>query len=188
MPKRKPLSKSTRFEVFKRDGFRCQYCGRSAPDVVLEVDHIIPVAKGGDDDIMNLVTSCRDCNRGKSAKELTDDTVIRKQKAELESLNAKREQMEMMIKWREELRAVVNEQVDSVDRIVRAYTADKYYLNEIGVQTIGKLIRRFSYEEVYDACVIAFDRYYSGDIESVEYAINKIGGVCYNRRKQSGEG
>lgn len=43
--KRKSLSKKTRFEVFKRDSFTCQYCGRSAPEVVLQVDHIKPVAK-----------------------------------------------------------------------------------------------------------------------------------------------
>ena len=68
MAKRKNLSKSVRFEVFKRDSFTCQYCGKSAPDVVLEVDHIIPVSKGGDNDISNLITSCFECNRGKSNK------------------------------------------------------------------------------------------------------------------------
>ena len=45
--KRKSITKSVRFEVFKRDGFKCQYCGASAPDVILEVDHIVPVAEGG---------------------------------------------------------------------------------------------------------------------------------------------
>ena len=55
--KRRKLSKKIRFEVFKRDNFTCQYCGRKAPDVVLEVDHIIPVAKGGKNNIMNLITS-----------------------------------------------------------------------------------------------------------------------------------
>ena len=45
--KRKALSQKIRFEVFKRDSFTCQYCGRKAPDVVLQVDHIVPVAKGG---------------------------------------------------------------------------------------------------------------------------------------------
>ena len=44
--KRVPISKALRFEVFKRDSFTCQYCGRSAPEVVLEVDHIVPVSKG----------------------------------------------------------------------------------------------------------------------------------------------
>lgn len=55
-----------RFEIFKRDDFTCKYCGRRSPDVVLEVDHIHPVSKGGTDDEMNLITSCWECNRGKS--------------------------------------------------------------------------------------------------------------------------
>jgi len=47
MGNRKELSKSIRFEIFKRDSFKCQYCGRMAPEVVLHVDHIKPVAEGG---------------------------------------------------------------------------------------------------------------------------------------------
>jgi 5-methylcytosine-specific restriction endonuclease McrA len=65
------LSKKLRFEVFKRDGFKCQYCGNHPPIVVLEVDHINPVSKGGTNEIDNLVTSCFDCNRGKGNRELT---------------------------------------------------------------------------------------------------------------------
>lgn len=64
---RKPLSKRTRFEIFKRDGFRCMYCGITAVNSVMHVDHVKPVADGGDDDPANLVTACRDCNGGKSA-------------------------------------------------------------------------------------------------------------------------
>ena len=79
--KRVPISKALRFEVFKRDSFTCQYCGRSAPEVVLEVDHIVPVSKGGTNDLFNLVTSCKECNRGKSNKELSDDTTIKKTKS-----------------------------------------------------------------------------------------------------------
>lgn len=67
-----PVSKSRRFEVFKRDGFTCQYCGSRPPEVVLEVDHIDPRALGGADEELNLITSCADCNRGKSAKRLGD--------------------------------------------------------------------------------------------------------------------
>jgi len=62
------LSKRTRFEVFRRDGFACQYCGRTPPDVVLHVDHIQPVAAGGGNDETNLVTACADCNLGKADK------------------------------------------------------------------------------------------------------------------------
>ena len=45
--KRKTISKKTRFEVFKRDSFKCQYCGASAPEAILVVDHIDPFSKGG---------------------------------------------------------------------------------------------------------------------------------------------
>jgi len=62
------VSKSVRFEIFARDAFTCQYCGRRPPEVVLELDHIHPRAKGGSDDLTNLITACWDCNRGKSAK------------------------------------------------------------------------------------------------------------------------
>jgi len=63
--KRKAIPDSTRFEVFKRDQFKCQYCGRCAPEIVLEIDHVDPHSKGGSDEILNLITSCRDCNSGK---------------------------------------------------------------------------------------------------------------------------
>lgn len=49
------VSKRTRFEVFKRDKFTCQYCGRTPPRVVLECDHVDPVAAGGSSDPANLI-------------------------------------------------------------------------------------------------------------------------------------
>jgi 5-methylcytosine-specific restriction endonuclease McrA len=63
---RSSLSKRTRFAVFNRDGFTCQYCGRRPPLVVLQCDHIVPVAKGGTNDHWNLTTACTECNLGKS--------------------------------------------------------------------------------------------------------------------------
>ncbi|WP_369799143.1 HNH endonuclease [Eikenella sp. NML03-A-027] len=59
----------------------------AAPDVVLEIDHINPVSNGGDNDIMNLITLCRDCNQGKKHRTLDDHAVIQKQKAMLDELN-----------------------------------------------------------------------------------------------------
>ena len=61
-----------RWEVLKRDAFTCQYCGRSAPEVKLEVDHITPVSEGGKDTKENLVTACYSCNRGRSSLSLRD--------------------------------------------------------------------------------------------------------------------
>jgi hypothetical protein len=72
MADRKSMSKKQRFEIFKRDGFTCQYCGRRPPEVVLVIDHINPVANGGDNDILNLITSCNDCNQGKGKTQLAD--------------------------------------------------------------------------------------------------------------------
>lgn len=66
MAKRKGVGPRARFEVFKRDGFACQYCGRTPPAAILEIDHILAVSRGGSDDEANLLTSCFDCNRGKS--------------------------------------------------------------------------------------------------------------------------
>lgn len=66
------VSKSIRFEVFARDSFTCQYCGKRPPEVILEVDHIHPVSKGGLDDLTNLLASCYDCNRGKRARIISD--------------------------------------------------------------------------------------------------------------------
>ena len=103
MAERKGITKSTRFEVFKRDKFKCQYCGRTAPDVILEVDHILPVAEGGGNDLFNLITSCRDCNRGKGKKKLDDESSIKKKTEELALMAVRKEQMEMMLEWKKEL-------------------------------------------------------------------------------------
>jgi hypothetical protein len=71
MAKRKSTGKKRRFELFKRDGFICQYCGTHPPGVVLVLDHIVPVAAGGTDDDDNLVTACEPCNQGKAARSLS---------------------------------------------------------------------------------------------------------------------
>jgi hypothetical protein len=62
------VTSSVRFAVLFRDDFTCRYCGRSAPEVVLHVDHRLPRSRGGTDDLDNLVTSCADCNLGKGAR------------------------------------------------------------------------------------------------------------------------
>jgi len=62
---RRPISNQLRYRVLERDGFACRYCGASG--VRLEIDHRMPVSKGGTNDPSNLVTSCRPCNNGKSA-------------------------------------------------------------------------------------------------------------------------
>lgn len=61
------LSRRLRFEILRRDNHTCRYCGATAPDVKLTVDHVIPVTLGGLDEPSNLVAACVDCNAGKSS-------------------------------------------------------------------------------------------------------------------------
>jgi 5-methylcytosine-specific restriction endonuclease McrA len=69
---RSGISLKLRFEIFKTDNYKCRLCGASAKDkgVKLEVDHILPIAKGGTDDKSNLWTLCFKCNRGKGISKL----------------------------------------------------------------------------------------------------------------------
>lgn len=63
------MTYSKRYDILKRDGFKCQICGRTQADgAKLEVDHIIPVSKGGKTIDDNLQTLCHECNQGKKAK------------------------------------------------------------------------------------------------------------------------
>lgn len=87
------IGKKLRFEVFKRDSFTCQYCGQSPPDVVLHVDHIHPVSKGGGDDTTNLITACAACNQGKGAREI--NSVSPRPDADLEWLEMQQEIAEL---------------------------------------------------------------------------------------------
>ena len=67
------ISARTRFEILKRDGFRCVYCGaRAADGTTLHVDHVVPRARGGGDRPENLITACDRCNLGKSDVPLDD--------------------------------------------------------------------------------------------------------------------
>lgn len=69
------VTKRVRFEVLKRDNHTCRYCGATAPDVKLHVDHVIPIALGGTDKPNNLVAACKDCNAGKTSTNPNDDLV-----------------------------------------------------------------------------------------------------------------
>jgi HNH endonuclease len=95
----------TRFEVFKRDGFICQYCGRQPPQVTLEADHVVPRVEGGGDEFENLITACKECNRGKAGVPLdvtapmldmeAQAEMIKERERQLRAYNAaKREQRE----------------------------------------------------------------------------------------------
>lgn len=66
---RRLVTASVRYEVMRRDHFRCVLCGSTAQNgTTLHVDHIIPLAKGGTSEMANLRTLCDRCNLGKGTK------------------------------------------------------------------------------------------------------------------------
>jgi len=183
MAKRKTLTKKTRFEVFKRDKFQCQYCGNTAPDVVLNVDHIDPVANGGTNELINLITSCFDCNQGKKARLLNDDTVVKKQRKQMELIQERREQLELMLDWKKSLTEFEDEKITMVSDYWSSMM-NPYSLNENGLKSLGKLIKQFPIEDILESIDVANKKYLTFDDEgkttkeSVEEAFNKVGGIC----------
>jgi hypothetical protein len=187
MPKRKTMTKKARFEVFKRDSFRCQYCGGSAPDVILQVDHIKPVADGGTNDMTNLVTSCVDCNQGKKDRLLDDHSVLEKQRQQLEEINERRLQLEMMREWRESL---VDFEQDKMDIIKEKWSdLTGYHANKTGEKIIKRWLKRYDMNTILDSMGSSTDQYLrtdeDGDYtqESVEKTFNYIGRICSNKEK-----
>lgn len=183
MTNRKSIGKKLRFEVFKRDAFTCQYCGKKAPDVILHVDHISPVSKGGDNDILNLITSCSDCNLGKGAREITDHSELERQRQQLEELNERREQLEAMLQWRDELRGFDETVLESVVEVWNE-AIYPFSVNEVGRASLQKLVKKFGHEIVVAAIDTSVERYVKFDADgptrdSVEAAFNKLGGICY---------
>lgn len=181
MASRKPLSKKIRFEVFKRDKFTCQYCGQKAPDIVLQVDHIDPVAGGGGNEIVNLITSCFDCNNGKRDKKLDDNSVVEKQRKQLELLQERREQIELMLEWKKSLATFD----DDVTEMIVEYIDSKIKplsLNENGKKSVSEWLKKFSTDKILDgvdAAASKYLKYQDGQIEkdSAELFLSKIGGV-----------
>ena len=182
--KRKAITKKTRFEVFKRDSFACQYCGKAAPDVVLHIDHINPVSKGGKNDLLNLITACEDCNSGKSDRLLDDDSMVAKQRAQLAELAEKKEQLEMMISWRDGIKNIEESQVDiAADAFERAVSGFAS-VNDKGRSGLKKLIKSYGLNEVLDCIDISADAYFSKDEEgSAALTFKRIGGIAQNRSR-----
>lgn len=69
------ISKRLRFEILRRDDFRCTYCGATPAEAELNIDHVVPVTLGGSDIPENLTTACAPCNSGKSSTSPTEEVV-----------------------------------------------------------------------------------------------------------------
>lgn len=172
MSERKSLSNKTRFEIFKRDNFTCQYCGKSAPEVVLNVDHIEPVSKGGTNDLFNLITSCFECNNGKSDKKLDDKSQLKKQHNELILLNERKKQIEQMMEWKKEFKTFEKTQAE----ILKEYIEDALLtqITDKGLKNINIWLKKYSFEELINAADKAIEKYIDKPNEVIFSKIERI--------------
>lgn len=185
---RKALPKKLRFEVFKRDNFTCQYCGRQAPQAILQVDHIEPVARGGKNNVLNLLTSCRDCNSGKGAVQLSGRAVVERARAQAEAMQDRREQIAMMAKWQVDLLEAEESALVAVVEMVRRTMCTSP--NKAGLDHLQRCLAKYGLAEVMESIRIAriyLVRSKDGDNytpRSVAKAFDVIGGICFNRAKE----
>ena len=158
--KRKEISKKIRFEVFKRDHFACKYCGREAPSVILEIDHIKPIVEGGDNSLFNLVTACKDCNSGKGGVTLENKQEILKQKQELNKLQEERDQLAMLQEWRENLKQNNTDILNYFSQQIKDACHHHFELNDMGLSNLNKYIKKYENKELLDAIFVSFEKYY----------------------------
>ena len=158
MAQRKAISKKMRFEVLKRDKFTCQYCGKQSPSVILHLDHIKPVSKGGKNSLLNLVTSCVDCNLGKGARELSDESELEKQKAHLSALSEKQDQIKMMIDWRESMIDSDELMVTSVVKVIDKHLAN-WSMSPSSIGDVRSLVCKGSYGQLMESIKSAKVKY-----------------------------
>jgi hypothetical protein len=186
--KRKSISKRTRFEVFKRDGFTCQYCGRTPPIVILVIDHIVAHAAGGPDDQLNLVTSCEDCNSGKSDKDLKQVLP-----SLADQIARRREKEEQVKEYNTFLMEIRDAEIAALDKI-GTYWFDifegakgKYRFNPSSepAGSIRTFLKRLTVAEILDAIDIAHARCGGGYHSSgtVRRPFLYFCGVCWRKIK-----
>lgn len=170
---RKSISKKVRFEIFKRDNFQCQYCGRYAPEVILEIDHITPIKHNGKTENINLITACFDCNHGKGSKELSDSQVLEQQREQLNELNTRKEQMQMLIQWKRELLKLEDTQINEIENLIlKPYNRS---LTDIGRKNLRKVIKRYGFSETYESAQISLSNYY------IETTTDEAGTKCFSK-------
>jgi len=153
---RSHLSKKIRFEIFKRDGFRCVYCGAVPSDtVLLECDHIKPVAEGGTNEVDNLVTACGACNSGKGATPLS--SVPQSLAAKAAEVAEREAQIRAYHEILEAKKARKDGELWSVaDVFIKRFGNEEIHHSQLA--SIRSFLQRLDYFEVLEAMEFAVDK------------------------------
>lgn len=174
------ISKKERFDIFERDNFTCQYCGEKPPQIVLVIDHIYPVSKGGKNDKDNLITSCFNCNSGKS------DSIIKKTpqkiKENLKNLEEKKIQLEAFYKYQTKIDNLIEKKVEQLSEVWNDCWGGKYSFNPRGKSTIRTFLKFLSFSEIEESIYIATSK-----ISKVEDCFKYLCGILHNKKKNYGK-
>jgi hypothetical protein len=176
---RKAISNKLRFDVFKRDGFICQYCGNHPPKAILHIDHITPVKLGGDNDINNLITSCNICNSGKAATPLS--SIPKSLKDTAKDIKLREAQITGYNK-------VIKEQYDRIEK--ECWLISNLFLEAMGHKlnsidrakfaSIKLFISKLGVYETLDAMEIATSK----NINHEQAVWRYFCGICWNKVKE----
>jgi len=167
-------SRKIRFDVFKRDGFKCQYCGRTPPAVVLELDHIIPKSKGGPDNIDNYITACFDCNRGKGKHSL--DKIPVSISDNLQVIKEKHNQLKAFNRYIEKQEKEYEAGIVAVNNIFAEYFPGKEPSDKFNRSTTKRFLTLLPKQKVITAMVLACDK----RSHNPEKALAYFCGICWN--------
>ena len=177
MAERKPISKKLRFEVFKRDYFKCQYCGSVPPNTVLEVDHITPVYSGGKNNIDNLITACFDCNRGKGKDELSIMPDSTAEKALI--LKQKLSQYKAFIKLQSEMESLIELEIERANDLYNKLYPGWVFTDKFKTTSLRKFILSIGLSEVLDSLLQT-----SARIENSRDATKYFCGICWSKIRE----
>lgn len=183
MSNRKPISASIRWSIFARDGFCCRYCGAQAGQdgVELAVDHVVSVADGGDNSVNNLVTACRQCNGGKSARSLNE---IPTPQEVIDRVSAMRGRMSSFVEEMQaatEIRAQAQQMV--VDIKCKSYGVSQTEIVTGEVDLGLKIVSEFGADKL-----IEFYEAAAGALVSQLRAVQYVGGCARRTRERASEG
>jgi hypothetical protein len=172
------VGKTLRHAILKRDDFKCKYCGKDSDDAKLEIDHIIPVAKGGDDNPINLVTACFDCNRGKRDTLLGHkQTFINKEELEKEFSTTRDNVQKYYIQkqFKEE----------AMDIILNAWNENfNQNIEDSQMKSLKHFAKMLPPHEIVDAIEVASNRW-NGRMYNAPFKY--LCGILHNKRKSQYE-
>jgi len=174
VPKRVSIGKKARFEVFKRDSFTCQYCGRTPPAVVLEIDHIIPICSAGDSCEENLITACFDCNRGKAGNSLLDVPQSIQDRAEqMEEAESQISEYTRMLATKKRRE---NKCIRTLEKLFSETFENQSFTDKFKRDIRTSFLTKMLSDEIEDAMHMACSR-----INDPDRAISYFCGICWHK-------